>query len=311
MMSVKNRVLTSSFTLIMRNIPKLFKKLQFLGKIDIKWINVLGTRHTVGRIGYGKSTMMNYLLVQKIVHCSDRDLEEISGYDHSTFSKARKRFKRDHIYEKFFSHLIKLAIRKGVLQTEKILIDSSFVKTYSGKKEEGSSYWIKGIVKKGYGFKLHALTDEQGIPLALIITTGSRHDCPVAIPLLESFRTLRLTTKYVLADKGYDDLDLVHYIVTQLGAKAGIPMRVKQGKKTKRTNKQGYQDFLIKSKGRWLRKSVYNKRSQIERSFSKLKNKFNLGKERMRGMNNFIRNCYLSCICYLLTFLYAHGISSF
>lgn len=137
----------------MQRIPKLFKKLHFLEEIEINWINVLGKRHTVGRRGYGKAKLFHYLILQQMSTCSDRDLEELSGFHHSTFVKARKRFQEQDIYEKFFIRLVRLAIRKGVISCKKIAMDSSFVNTYSRKKEEGVAWWKKYEKQKGYGFK--------------------------------------------------------------------------------------------------------------------------------------------------------------
>lgn len=46
---------------------------------------------------------------------------------------------------------------------------------------------------------------------------------PVAIPLLKKARPWLKKVGYVLADKGYDDTDIVEYIAKNLKAKAGIP----------------------------------------------------------------------------------------
>src|SRR5579864_2914130 len=105
-------------------------------------------------------------------------------------------------------------------------------------------------------------------------------DSTVAIPLLRYW--LR-KCGYVLADKGYDDGDIVNWIVKSLQAKAGIPIRKK--------NKL--------AKGRTFKKSIYNKRSSIERVFSILKRTYHLGKEETRGILNFAKNVYLTLICYM------------
>ena len=171
-------------------------------EIEIHWVNVLGRRHKIGRIGYGKSELFVYLILQQLSNCSDRDLEAISGIEHSTFAKARKRFFEEGIYEKFLVHLVHLAIKEGIIKAQKIPMDSSFVQTYSKKKEEGSEFWKKYEKKKSYGFKLHALIDETtSLPIALIVTHGKANDMPIAIPLLEKFRTYKVATNYVLADK--------------------------------------------------------------------------------------------------------------
>lgn len=294
----------------MKRIPKLFKKLQFLEDIEIHWVNVLGKRHRVGRIGYGKSELFVYLILQQLSGCSDRDLEEVSGINHSTFVKARKRFFEQGIYEKFFVHLVRLGIGEGVIKAEKIAMDSSFVETYSKAKEKGSAFWKKYEKKKGYGFKLHALIDAtSSLPLALIITSGSANDMPIAIPLLKKFHQYTIKTTYVLADKGYDSADIVWYIFHEMKAKAAIPIRKM---KTKYHNqKAAYQDFLLKAKGRCIKHSIYKRRSVIERFFATLKTLYNLGKNKTRGIQAFTRNAYAASIAFFLSELYSYGITSF
>jgi len=45
----------------------------------------------VGRKGYDKATMFRWLLYKQVMRCSYRDLESMTGIDHSTFVKFRQR----------------------------------------------------------------------------------------------------------------------------------------------------------------------------------------------------------------------------
>ena len=114
---------------------------------------------------------------------------------------------------------------------------------------------------------------------------------------------------YVLADKGYDDLDIVRWIMKELKAKAGIPMRKKsklaKGKKNRYGNLLNWQ---LKAVGRTFKKSILGKRTGVERSFSQLKRVYHLGKEETRGFLSFAKNAYLSLISYMLRLFYAEGI---
>jgi len=177
-------------------------------------------------------------------------------------------------------------------------MDSSFVHTFSKKGELGSEGWNE--FKEGYGFKLHLLIDAQTkFPLAIIITNGLASDMTLAIPLLKKARHFLKKTGYVLADKGYDRGDLVNWIVKNLHAKAGIP--IKKHKRGKNYTWEGsFRNFQQKAKGRTLKKSIYNKRTAVERVFSVLKRTYHLGKEETRGILNFAKNCYLTLICYIL-----------
>src|SRR3989344_6108673 len=188
-------------------------------------------------------------------------------------------------------------------------MDSSFVKTYSGHEEDGSLGWNGH--KESYGFKLHALIDaESGILIALIIGDGLTHDSQVAIPLLKRARPWLKKCGYVLADKGYDDTDIIEYIAKSLKAKAGIPIREmpkdKQGKK-----KGNYLNWKLKAKGRTVKKSILNLRTEVERFFSYLKRVCRLGKDATRGIKRFVDNTYPACIFYMLERVYAVGIIQF
>ena len=178
-------------------------------------------------------------------------------------------------------------------------MDSSFVKTFSKKQEEGSENWNE--YKKGYGFKLHLLVDcETKFPIALCLTNGLAHDSTLAIPLLRKARKYLKRQGYVLADKGYDSQDLVNWIVKELARKAGIPIRKMPAKGKNYSWEGATKNFQIKAKGRTLKKRIYNWRTQVERVFSQLKRTFHLGKEETRGFLNFAKNCYLTLICYTL-----------
>ncbi|MCL5411571.1 MAG: transposase [Patescibacteria group bacterium] len=130
------------------------------------------------------------------------------------------------------------------------------------------------------------------MPIALIITNGKEHDSKFLIPLCRRLSSYRLKPDYVIADKGYDSEDLVGFIARKLGALASIPIRAK--------HKQNKTNLEYKSKGRTDDKKIYRKRTSVERTFSYLKNKFNLGKEKTRGITNFLVNVFLSSICLLL-----------
>ena len=180
-------------------------------------------------------------------------------------------------------------------------MDSCFVHTFSKHGELGSEGWNE--FKKAYGFKLHVLVDaETKFPIALCITNGLASDNTLAIPLLKKAKPYLKRAGYILADKGYDDTSLIHFIVKEFSRKAAIPMRKKsklaKGKKNRYGNLLNWQ---LKAIGRIFRKSIYNKRTAVERTFSMLKRKFHLGKEETRGILAFAKNAYLSLICYMLS----------
>jgi transposase len=294
----------------MELVPKLPKKVQYLMEFSLPIIETLLPRKPFvgGRIGYSKEQLFGWLLVKKVTNWGYRTIGEMAAYSHSTLVRANQRFIRKGVYQKVLTHLVKVAYRQGLITGKKVAIDSSFVKTFSRKEEVGSDCWNGH--KEAYGFKLHALIDaETGVPIALIVGDGTTHDSQVAIPLLKKARPWLKRVGYVLADKGYDSSDIVCYIAKSLHAKAGIPI-----KKTVR-NKMGkrsgnFLNWKLKAVGRTFKKSIYNKRGEIERFFSTLKRSFHLGHEETRGIDSFLGNAYLACICFMVRKLFIVGVRS-
>ena len=226
----------------------------------------------------------------------------MAGVSHPTLIRANDLFLRKHIYELVMKEFVKQAYKQKLIQGTYIAMDSSFVHTFSKHGELGSEGWNE--FKQGYGFKLHLLIDcETKFPIALCITNGLASDSTLAIPLLKRARPWLKRCGYVLADKGYDWGDLVNWIGKELHAKAGIPI-----KKHKRGKNYSWEaatrNFALKAKGRTLKKSIYNKRTAVERVFSVLKRTYHLGHEETRGLLNFAKNVYLTLICYILKLFY-------
>ena len=58
--------------------------------------------------------------------------------------------------------------------------------------------------------KIHLAVDGQGRPVRFLVTAGQRHDSTQARALLSGLRALS-----VIADKGYDNQELIAYIERQ------------------------------------------------------------------------------------------------
>ncbi len=207
--------------------------------------------------------------MKKILGWDYRTVGDMAGMAHTTLIRANDKFSKFKVYHKFLIYLVKKAYKNGLISGQKVALDSSFVKTYSGKEETGSRGWNGH--KESFGFKLHALVDAStGVLIALIIGDGLTHDSQVAIPLLKKARPWLKRCGYVLADKGYDDTKIVEYIAKSLHAKAAIPIKkIYKGKNY--SVKGAYTNWKLKAKGRCIKKSIYNKRSEVERFFSTLK----------------------------------------
>lgn len=289
-------------------VPKLPKKVQFLTELSFPLIGQLLPRKPFvgGRIGYPKDQVFGWLLVKKVTNWGYRTVAEMAGYSHSTLVRGNQIFVARNVYLRLIRKLVSLAYHQGLITGKKVAMDASFVPTFSGKEETGSRGWNE--FKGGFGFKLHALIDAQsGMPIALIVADGLTHESQRAIPLLKRARPWLRKVGYVLADKGYDDGDLVLFISKKLKAKAGIP--IKKTRTTKAGTKIGtFLNWKLKARGRTFKKSIYNLRSEVERFFSHLKRTYHLGHEETRGLSAFMGNAYLACICFMLMKLYAVGV---
>lgn len=297
----------------MFNLKHLPKKVKWILELSFPLINKLYPRETFigGRIGYPKDLVFKWLLVKKVTNWDYRSLEELSRISHQTFIRRNQQFEKRNIYRKFFQYLVKQAVKTGLIDGEKVAMDSSFVKTYSQHEEIGSM-GFNGY-KKAFGFKLHCLIDTKTkFPIALIITDGLTSDYPMAIPLLKKAKKYLKRSGYVLADKGYDDTSIVAWIMNFLKRKAGIPMRKKSKLAKGKPNRYGnLLNWRLKAVGRTFKKSIYKFRSEIERFFSIIKRKYFLGKELTRGIQSFTRNAYLSLISYCLNQFYLVGMRSY
>lgn len=283
--------------------PNLPQKVQFLREFSFPLVNQLTKKSNMeqfvgGRPGYSKEVLFFWLLVKKVTNWDFRTIASMAGVSHPTLIRANNLFLKKHIYEKVLTDLVKRAYTKRLTTSKFVAMDSSFVHTFSKRGEVGSEGWNE--YKKGYGFKLHLLIDvESKFPLSVCITNGLASDNTLAIKLLKQAKPFLRKTKYVLAGKAYDDYDLVNWIVKILQAKASIPIkRHKRGKNY--SWESNYRNFKQKAKGRSIKKSIYNRRSSIERAFSTLKRTYHLGKEETRGILNFAKNTYLALICYIL-----------
>jgi transposase len=291
-------------------VPKIPNKIQYLLAFSYPQIEKLCPRKPFvgGRIGHDKKLLFVLLLIKKVTNWDYRTVAEMGGISHSSLVRANEKFLRLRVYEKFFVHLVKTSYRKGLIKGKYVAMDSSFVQTFSKKQELGSENW-NGF-KKAYGFKLHLLIDvETKMPLAITIGNGIAHDGTLAVPLLKKARPWLKRVGYVLADKGYDDTDIVNWIMKELKAKAGIPMRKKS--KLAKNKKHRYGNLLnwqLKAVGRTFKKSILGKRTEVERSFSQLKRVYHLGKEETRGFLSFAKNVYLALISYMLKRFYVKGI---
>lgn len=123
--------------------PNLPIKVQFLERFSFPFIKQLTQKTSMekflgGRPGYSKEVLFFWLLVKKITNWDFRSIASMAGMSHPTLIRANQTFIQRGIYQKLFLYLVKLAWREKLIKGKFVAMDSSFVKTFSGKQELGS-----------------------------------------------------------------------------------------------------------------------------------------------------------------------------
>jgi hypothetical protein len=100
------------------------------------------------------------------------------------------------------------------------------IKSYSGVREDGTLW---GSIKRCFGFKIHLLVDvKYELPVAFIISEANGSDIVWGKKLIEQIEKERphiiKQCKYFMADKGYDDTELI-LLLKERGVKAIIDKR--------------------------------------------------------------------------------------
>lgn len=236
-----------------------------------------------GRRGYDKVSMFLWLAYKQLMGCSYRDLESITGIDHTTFIKFRTRLAAR--LPRLFSSLVSRTLQN--ITSLNLILDSSFVETYSGHDETGSGY---SGYKEANGFKLHQMIDYKSrVPIFQSVSAGQVADITAGQALV-SRAPPHLPVESVSADKGYDSEYFVKSIVEKWRAEVAIPMRRLQfdGNRHNRA---------VRGAHRSRDPALYRRRTEIERYFSRKKRVFSLGEEKTRHLKNFRTNCYfVSCL---------------
>src|SRR5437899_4012028 len=115
-------------------------------------------------------------------------------------------------------------------------------------RKRGEQKQAVGRSRGGRNTKIHALADAKGRLLAILLTGGEAHDCPVAERLIRRVKS----SKHMLGDKAYDSAELRDDLHDR-GTKPVIPTR---------SNRK--QPFCFN-------KRLYKLRWRIENAFNRLK----------------------------------------
>src|SRR6266567_1993369 len=138
----------------------------------------------------------------------------------------------------------------------------------SGRKR-GEQKQAVGRSRGGRNTKIHALADAKGRLLAILLTGGEAHDCPVAERLIRRVKP----SKRMLGDKAYDSAELREEL-DERGTKPVIPNRCNR--------KQPFS----------FSKRLYKLRWRIESAFNRLKDF-----RRVATRNDRLARNYLASVC--------------
>jgi len=136
----------------------------------------------------------------------------------------------------------------------------------------------KGNLQWWVGYKLHITVDDHGVPIAGILSSASLTDNQVAIPLAK-LTAQRVVGLYDLMDSAYDASDIREHSKS-LGR---VPIIEKRAEPGKTEDKQ--REKLARKALNWKPSDMirYEKRTVVERSFSRLKDEFGASFVRVKG----------------------------
>ena len=116
------------------------------------------------------------------------------------------------------------------------------------RRKRGEKNQAVGRSRGGRNTKIHALADAKGRLIAILLTAGEAHDCPVAERLIRRVKS----PERLLGDKAYDSAELRERL-DERGTKPVIPNRCNR--------KQPFS----------FSKRLYKLRWRIENAFNRLK----------------------------------------
>jgi transposase len=138
-----------------------------------------------------------------------------------------------------------------------------------GRWKRGEHKQAVGRSRGGRNTKIHALADAKGRLIAILLTAGEAHDCPLAQRLIGRVKP----SKRMLGDKAYDSAEL-REALDERGTKPVIPNR---------SNRKQPFNFS---------KRLYKLRWRIESAFNRLKDFRRIATRYDRMARN-----YLASVC--------------
>ncbi|MFC2058078.1 transposase [Chloroflexota bacterium] len=177
-----------------------------------------------------------------------------------------------------------------------VAMDATDIKAWSNgahkKPTDKHAGWVvkadtNGRGKFTWGYKASILVDTTcELPLGVKVTSGNVHETKAASPLLRQARYIygRFHPEYVIADSGYSSEKLRQLIRWQYHATPIV--KVNPAHKRAIKNHPETPEWQL----------IYNRRTSVERVFSRLKGHRKLNYVRVRGIHKVTVHCLLSLI---------------
>jgi transposase len=234
-----------------------------------------------------------------------RDLEaDEPAYGRSVLSRFPQRIGLKRL-QRIIDHILKELKSVKLVKGENVAVDASFIKAYSRidvKTRLGCSDPDARIGRSGrgygLGYNLHLSVDaDSELPVAFTATPANIRDIQEASNLLKAtWRKLPRSIKHLMADRGYSS-DRFRAEAWKRKMEPIIPYRNNQ--------RIGESSLLridrhFKPHGPARLKSLYKKRSAVERVFSRLKEQLSLKNHKVRGLINITLHVQLCLIATLL-----------
>ncbi|MCX5992415.1 MAG: transposase [Chloroflexi bacterium] len=213
------------------------------------------------------------------------------------FTKLSKRLMRGQVNQ-VFHKLTRKCYRTLPAFGDSVAMDATDIKAWSNgahlKPTDKDAGWIiknatNGRGKFTWGYKVSLLVDTtHELPLAVHVMSGNKHETKAASTLLSQARWInsKFHPEYVIADAGYCSEAVRHLIRRQYRA---VPI-IKTNPSHKRAVRAYPED------ADW--QDIYDRRTSVERVFSRLKANRKLNSVRVRGINKVKVHCLLSVIAF-------------
>lgn len=205
------------------------------------------------------------------IEAREKATKEVKNIAEASPKEKMKRRKKGEQFTKEMTRIERQA--SGTMTLDEMLLD------LPRQCNVGAKTNSKGSLQWWIGYKLHLSADDNGVPLAGIVSSASMNDTQAAIPL-SKLTAQRVQSLYDLMDSGYH----VDAIMDHSRSLGHIPIFERQSKKAgekeeKRLEKLAWKNLNWKP-AEWVR---YEGRTVIERVFSRLKDEFGANLIRVRG----------------------------